>query len=1747
MSTTHDYSTLFYYSPLPKWVYDVKTYQILDVNQAAIDLYGYSKDEFLALTIKDLRPKEYIPKVLAAHEKIDITEGNINFGVFTHQKKNGALIRMEINGHKVDFQGRKCITVVCQDVTVKEKQFRQSQQAVHIMNASLDVICSIDAQGKFISVSQAAIDVWGYQPEELEGKAYLELVYEEDLELTRQTAQDIISGKSVTTFQNRYLKKNGEIAYNIWSARWDESTQTMYAIARDGSEKRKADEVLAEREQRFKVLVQEGSDLIAILDEEGIYTYVSPTSVAILGFAPEAFIGKSPFEFIHPKDADKVQHSLEKAATSKRVTVEPFRFKNSEGEWRWIETVLTNMLDHPSIQGFVANSRDVTEKRNEEQHSKLLQSVITHTNDAVLITEAEPQDAPGPRIVYVNDAFTRMTGYTAAEVIGQSPRILQGPKSDRAELARLGKALRNWEPCEITTLNYKKNGEEFWINFTVSPVADEKGWYTHWIAIERDVTAAKNEALQKALFSQISAVFNLTTDLYQSLQELSQIIVSVGDFSFSEIWLPSNHKNKLRLFASFASTTEGKSFYKFSKKATETEIGEGLQGLTWSKNKPLLWGTDAIKKNFIRCDAAKKASIKSAMGIPLEHQGELVGVLLVGSTLSENFVTSHKPVLTQLGTLIGTEIKRKRLESDLHHLFEALPDLICLADFKGEFLKINKAGCALLGYEEKEIIGAHIHDFIHPADVDISAKAMQSLQAGATNFKFENRYITQSGKTIWLSWNCNTIEEEGVIYATAKEITDEKKLREVVSNASELATIGGWEIDLINNQFTWSDVVYHIYETDPTTFIPELASSIDFYREDYKEQVTNIIQEAIESGDSFDFEAALISAKGNEKWVRAIGKPEIVNGNCIRLYGSFQDITSIKETEHRLQAITNDLPGVTFQYYIYPDKTDALVSVSEASHKIWGLSPEACEKKNSLVWNQLKKGGNIEQVLKDIQHAAATLTQWNSKWKNVLPNGDVRWHEGVGTPYRLPDGTVLFNSMIFDITDMVNTTQLYEEASELAKIGSWELDLGSQEGPDVLFWSPMVKKILEVDENYNPSLTGGFEFYKDESRDRIEKALQRLIEEGTEFDEELLIVTQKGKEKWIRCIGKRQQVQGITTKVFGSFQDINSMKTAELKLKEILGSISDAFYAVDHRWNFTYFNKEAENLLNRKSSEVLGKSIWKEFAPAKGTELERVYRKVAKTGKPMSLEYLYPGDGSWYELNVYPSSGGISSYFKNIDERKKIAQELQKAFEEKNNILESIGDAFFAVDKDWTVTYWNKEAEQLLGRKREEVLGKNLWEVYPDAVALDFYKYYHDAMASGTTVSFEEFYPALNKWFEVSAYPSEEGLSVYFKDVTLRKETHIQIQQANERFEKVTQATTDAIWDWDIENDVFYRGNGFEKLFGYDVNKKFKKQDFWHDRFHPDDLTKIKTSLKETIKDPKKGFWRQEYRLLHQEGELKTVIDKGVIIRNNKGKAVRMVGAITDITDHIKYEKELQKLNELLKQNIYELEVTNEQLEQFAFIASHDLQEPLRMISSFLNQLERKYSNQLDEKAHQYIHYATDGAKRMKQIILDLLDYSRAGRDQQSLEEIDLNQLIDDYKVLRGKIISEKEVSIHTKGFPKIAGFKAPVTQTLHSLLDNAIKYSKEGIPPKVSISLSDKKTHWQLKVEDNGIGIDKRFYDKIFVIFQRLHNKDEYEGTGIGLAVSKKQVESWGGKIWVKSEPGIGSAFYFTIKKPNI
>lgn len=238
---------------------------------------------------------------------------------------------------------------------------------------------------------------------------------------------------------------------------------------------------------------------------------------------------------------------------------------------------------------------------------------------------------------------------------------------------------------------------------------------------------------------------------------------------------------------------------------------------------------------------------------------------------------------------------------------------------------------------------------------------------------------------------------------------------------------------------------------------------------------------------------------------------------------------------------------------------------------------------------------------------------------------------------------------------------------------------------------------------------------------------------------------------------------------------------------------------------------------------------------------------------------------------------------------------------------------------------------------------------------------------------------------------------------------------------------------------------------------------------------------------------------------------------------------------------DLKTANEALKTTLIELERSNEELARFAYVASHDLQEPLRMVSSYTQLLERKYKDQLDEDANQFIHFAVDGAKRMQQLITDLLAYSNIAANSQIFDEIDCNQLLQQVIENLKIAIEETQAKIIYENLPIVKGDKIKLLQLFQNLISNAIKF-RGAAAPEIIIQTRLIEHYWQFSIQDNGIGIEPQFFDKIFVMFQRLHGKQTYPGTGIGLAICKKIVEQHHGEIWVRSLLNKGTTFYFTL-----
>ena len=261
-------------------------------------------------------------------------------------------------------------------------------------------------------------------------------------------------------------------------------------------------------------------------------------------------------------------------------------------------------------------------------------------------------------------------------------------------------------------------------------------------------------------------------------------------------------------------------------------------------------------------------------------------------------------------------------------------------------------------------------------------------------------------------------------------------------------------------------------------------------------------------------------------------------------------------------------------------------------------------------------------------------------------------------------------------------------------------------------------------------------------------------------------------------------------------------------------------------------------------------------------------------------------------------------------------------------------------------------------------------------------------------------------------------------------------------------------------------------------------------------------------------------------------------IKDDEGKILGSIHIAHDITKRKQIEDKVEKRTE-------ELARSNKELEHFAYVSSHDLKEPLRMITSFLQLLHKRYSNELDEDANEFINFAVDGAKRMNNMINDLLEYSRVGNKERKFEYLQSEKILETALINLKQSIEDSNANITHDPLPLIFANENMMIQLFQNLIGNAIKYNgKED--PTIHISSDNRDDEYLFSVKDNGIGIDQKHLDRIFTIFQRLHSYDEYDGTGIGLAISKRILQKHLGNIWVESELGKGSTFYFTIPNKN-
>lgn len=657
------------------------------------------------------------------------------------------------------------------------------------------------------------------------------------------------------------------------------------------------------------------------------------------------------------------------------------------------------------------------------------------------------------------------------------------------------------------------------------------------------------------------------------------------------------------------------------------------------------------------------------------------------------------------------------------------------------------------------------------------------------------------------------------------------------------------------------------------------------------------------------------------------------------------------------------------------------------------------------------------------------------------------------------------------------------------------------------------------------------------------------------------------------------KIVGIS-KIARDISIIKRVQDIQARLAAIVENSDDGIIGKTLDGIITSWNKGARKILGYTSEEMVGQSILKIIPDELKSEEDYILGTLRKGNSIEHYETIrQTKDGR--RINVSLTSSpirnpegkiiGVSKILRDVTAQKKNEEALKKALTFDDAVMSNMGEGLFAVDTEGKVTFMNPAGEKLLGWNFQELQGRKMHEVthykhrdgspFPaeDCAGLQLLK-------TGRKLhDFEDvFIRKDGTFFDVvySAAPIQEnnqttGLVVVFRDVTERKKVTEALKKSHSQFVTLVEQSPVGILLVDEQLKIQQFNDRATPVFGDKKPKAGEPLRSSIEHLFPTHIINdIVERYKHTLKTGESYYSREIVHPVNGSSErhYQWEIHRILLMDGQMG----IVCYFLDISTHIVAQQSLQKakqevenaraeLEERIKERTAELTLSNkelkrsnEELETFAYVSSHDLQEPLRMIGGYTQLLERYYTDGNSE-AKEYMHYVVDGVARMQQLIQDLLTFSRIRSGRNPTEQVDFNKVVETVKLNIQARIKSTGARVTHDPLPTVIADESRINQLIQNLVSNALKFHRDE-PPQVHISATHQDGEWIFSVRDNGIGIDPKYFDQIFVIFQRLHSRDKFEGTGMGLAICKKIVEQLDGKMWLESEVGKGTTFYFSI-----
>jgi PAS domain S-box-containing protein len=882
--------------------------------------------------------------------------------------------------------------------------------------------------------------------------------------------------------------------------------------------------------------------------------------------------------------------------------------------------------------------------------------------------------------------------------------------------------------------------------------------------------------------------------------------------------------------------------------------------------------------------------------------------------------------------------------------------------------------------------------------------------------------------------------------------------------------------------------------------------------------------------------------------------------------------------------------------------TDVQGTITYVNEKFCAISQYS---KGELIGQNhriLNSGYHSREFFGQMYHSIASGKVWRGEIKNRAKDGSTYWVATTMVPFAGPDGKPRqYVSIRTDITEsklaaealVGQAVELSQQAEELARSRE-ALETQTRMLQSEARYRGLLEAAPDAMVVVNPSgdivllnvqAEKQFGYSRDELAGQKVKNIipegfaERLIADGTRSAADAL-AQQIGTG--IELIGRRkdgsefpieimlsplESAEGIL--VTAAIRDISVRKEAEEHLAQIEerrrlgddalreseeryrmlldGVQSYAIFMMDAQGTVLSWNAGAERIKGYTSDQIIGHNFSCFFPPEdiKRGRPEEVLRITAASGRYEEQGMRIRKDGSRFLASVVftalrDSAGnlrGFSEFSHDLSER----QESEARY---RGLLEAAPDAMVVVDQGGAIVLLNVQAEKTFGYSRNELVGQQVKNIIPEGFA-------ERIIADGTRSAAEALAQRIGTGIELvgrrkdggefpleimlSPLESAEGILVTaaIRDISVRKSAETYLAQMEGRYRGLLEAAPDAMVVVNVAGEIVLLNVRAEKEFGYSrdelVGQKVKNviPEGFAERIIADGTRTAAEALAQQIGT---GIELIGRRKDGSEFPIEIMLSP---LESTEG--ILVTAAIRDISVRKESEEQLVK-------TVGELKRSNDELQQFAYVSSHDLQEPLRMVASYTQLLAKRYKGRLDSDADEFIGFAVDGCNRMQGLIHDLLAYSRAGTNGKVLCQVSAEDALQ--QALRNlRITIEQSGAVVTHdSLPVIKMDETQLTQVFQNLVGNAIKYCTAEVPHVHVSARKNGDKEWIFSVRDNGLGIAPQYFERIFVLFQRLHGRNEFEGTGIGLAICKKVLERLGGRIWVESQPEKGSTFYFAL-----